>query len=66
MKIRPMKSLQIMKLFWKLQNVFGVLNYRFSEVFHPAEHLSVYEVSVLFKGKLVFRQCIPKHTNASA
>jgi hypothetical protein len=40
--------------------VFDVINSKFSEEYHSAEHLSIDEVTVLFKEKVVFWQYIPK------
>lgn len=45
---------------WKLRKVFDSLNNKFSELYYPTEHLAVDEVIVKFKGKVIFRQYIPK------
>ena len=40
------------------------LNNKFCELYNPTEHLVVDEVIVLYKGRVVFRQYIPKkHKN---
>jgi hypothetical protein len=45
---------------WKLRRVFDYLNARFAEVYSPTEQLAIDEIIVKFKGKVVFRQFIPK------
>jgi hypothetical protein len=37
-----------------------VLNVAYSKFYNPSEHLSIDEVVVLFKGKVAFKQYIPK------
>jgi len=36
------------------------MNNKFCELYNPTEHLAVDKVIVLYKGKVVFRQYIPK------
>ncbi|PNF36309.1 hypothetical protein B7P43_G00540 [Cryptotermes secundus] len=45
---------------WKIRQIFNSLNSKFCELYHPSEHLAVDEVIVLFKGRVVFQQYIPK------
>jgi hypothetical protein len=45
---------------WKIRNVFDILNDKFSKFYSPSEHLAVAEVIVKFKGRVIFRQYIPK------
>jgi hypothetical protein len=45
---------------WMLRKLSSYLNSRYAKVYHPTEHLALDEVIVLFKGKVVFRQYIPK------
>lgn len=45
---------------WKIRKVFDTLNNKFSELYYPTEHIAVDEVIVLFKGRVIFRQYIPK------
>jgi hypothetical protein len=45
---------------WKIQQIFDLLNSKFSELYFPSEQMSVDEVIVKFKGKLIFQQYIPK------
>jgi len=45
---------------WKIQKIFDTLNNKFCEMYILTEHLAVDEVIMLYKRRLVFRQCIPK------
>ena len=45
---------------WKMWNLFEILNQKFSKFYNPSEHLAVDEVTVLYKGRVIFRQYIPK------
>ena len=45
---------------WKIRNIFDTLNNKFYELYNPTEHLAADEVIVLFKGRVIFRQYIPK------
>ncbi|KAG8223670.1 hypothetical protein J437_LFUL001778 [Ladona fulva] len=45
---------------WKIRALFDMLNDSFAKFYFPSEHLGVDEVIVLFKGRVVFRQYIPK------
>ena len=45
---------------WKIRKIFDTLNNKFCELYNPTEHLAVDEVIVLYKGRVVFRQYIPK------
>jgi hypothetical protein len=45
---------------WKLRQIFGILNSKFSKLYYPAEHMAVDEVIVKFKGSVIFLQYIPK------
>jgi len=46
----------------KIRQIFDTLN-NFCEMYNPTEHLSVDKVIMLCKGKLIFRQYIPKKHN---
>jgi hypothetical protein len=46
--------------FGKLENIFYNLNNKFCGFYNPLEHLAIDEVIVLFKGRMFFRQYIPK------
>ena len=45
---------------WKMRKIFDTLNNKFCELYYPTERLAVDEVIVLYKGRVVFRQYIPK------
>jgi len=45
---------------WKIRNIFDTLNNKFYELYNRTQHLAVDEVIVLFKGRVIFRQYIPK------
>jgi len=45
---------------WKIRSIFDTLNNKFYELYNPTEHLAVDEVIVLFKGRVIFREYIPK------
>ncbi len=45
---------------WKIREVFEMLRQSFEKYYYPSEHLSVDEVIVLFKGRVIFKQYIPK------
>jgi len=44
----------------KMRNLFEILTKTFSKFYNHSERLTVDEVIVLFKGKVIFRQYIPK------
>ena len=45
---------------WKIQDLFEIIRTNFSKFYNPSEHLSVDEVIVKFKGRVLFKQYIPK------
>ena len=45
---------------WKIHKIFNTLNNKFCELYNPTEQLSVDKVIMLCKGRVVFRQYIPK------
>ena len=45
---------------WKVRNLFDILNQKFSKFYSPSEHLAIDEVIVKYKGRVIFRQYIPK------
>ena len=45
---------------WKLRTVFDTLNEAYAKFYNPSEHLAVDEVIVKLKGRIIFRQYIPK------
>ena len=56
---RPDKGEEYDRL-WKLKTVSDKLNEAYAKFYNPSEHLAVDEVIVQFKGRVVFRQYIPK------
>jgi len=52
---------------WKLRTVFDKLNEAYAKFYNPSAHLAVDEVIVKSKGRVIFRQYIPKkRKNVSA
>ena len=45
---------------WKIRDLFEILRTNFSKFYNPSEHLAVDEVIVKFKGRVLFKQYIPK------
>ncbi|XP_023719041.1 piggyBac transposable element-derived protein 4-like [Cryptotermes secundus] len=45
---------------WKIRIIFDTLNDAYQKYYNPSQHLSVDEIIVRLKGRLVFRQYIPK------
>ena len=45
---------------WKIRQVFDVLNAAYSKFYNPSDHMVIDEVIVFFKGKVAFKQYIPK------
>jgi len=45
---------------WKIWKIFDTLKIKFCELYNLTERLDVDEVIVLYKGRVVFRQYIPK------
>lgn len=45
---------------WKIRNLFDVLSEKYSKLYRPSEYLAVDEVIVLFEGRVIFKQYIPK------
>ena len=45
---------------WKMRHLFDILNQKFGKFYNPSEHLAVDEVIVKYKGRVIFRQYIPK------
>jgi len=56
---RPDKREECDRL-WKLRTVFDKLKDSYAKFYNPSEHLAVDEVIVSFKGRVIFRQYIPK------
>ena len=45
---------------WNIGKIFDILSNKFCEMYSATEHLAVDEVIVLYKGRAIFRQYIPK------
>jgi len=45
---------------WNMRNLFEILNKTFSKCYSPSEHLAIDECIVLFKGRVIFQQYLPK------
>ncbi|PNF35735.1 hypothetical protein B7P43_G16134 [Cryptotermes secundus] len=45
---------------WKIRTIFDTLSDTYGKYYNPSEHLDVDEIIVKFKGRVVFRQYIPK------
>ena len=45
---------------WKIRDLSEILNSTFSKFYNPSENLAVDEVIVSFKGRVIFKQYIPK------
>jgi hypothetical protein len=51
---------------WKIQDLFEILNSTFSKFYNPSANLAVDEVIISFKGRMIFKQYIPKSMRVSA
>jgi hypothetical protein len=56
---RPDKGKEYDQL-WKLRTVFDKLNKAYGKFNNPSDHLAEDEVIINFKGRVIFRQYIPK------
>jgi len=45
---------------WKIRTVFDKLNEAYAIFYNPSEHLAMGAVILKFKGRVIFRQFIPK------
>jgi len=45
---------------WKIRDLFEIIRTNFSKFYNTSEHLAVDEVIAKFKGRIVFKQYIPK------
>jgi len=51
---------------WKIRDLFEILSATFSKFYNPSENLAINEVIVSFKGRVIFKQYIPKNASVSA
>ena len=52
--------------FDRLRDLFEILNGTFSKLYNPSENLAIDKVIVSFKGRVIFKQYIPKNASVSA
>ena len=45
---------------WKIRDLFEILDDTFSKFYNPSVNLAIDEVIVPFKGRVIFKQYIPK------
>jgi hypothetical protein len=45
---------------WKLGTIFDKLSDSYAKYYSPTEHLEVDEIIVIFRGRIIFKQYIPK------
>jgi hypothetical protein len=45
---------------WKIRTIFDTLNQAYTKFCNLLEHLALDEATVKFKGRVIFRQYIPK------
>ena len=50
---------------WRLRNLFEILRTNFSKFYTPPEHFTIDEIIVKFKGRVLFKQYIPKNAHVS-
>jgi len=56
---RPDQSKEYDQL-WKLRTVFDTLDDNYAKFYNPSENLAVDKVIVKYRGRVIFRQYIPK------
>jgi hypothetical protein len=56
----PVKTDENYDRLWKMRTIFDKLNDAYTKYYSPTEHLATDEIIVLFKGRVVFKQYIPK------
>jgi len=54
------KAKNMTEWLWKLRTVFDKLNEAYAKFYNPSEHLALDKVIAKFKGRVIFRQYIPK------
>jgi hypothetical protein len=45
---------------WKIRSFVDILGDIYAKFYNPSEHLAVGKVTVLFKGRVIFKQYVPK------
>ena len=56
----PSKTEESYDRLWKIRNIFDILVKNFKNAYNPAQNCVVDEIIVTFKGRVIFRQYIPK------
>jgi hypothetical protein len=59
-KNEPDKTDENYERLWKIRTIFDKLNDAYAKYYSPTKHLATDEITVLFKGRVVFKQYIPK------
>jgi hypothetical protein len=59
-KNEPYKTDENYDRLWKMRTMFGKLNDGYAKYYSPTEHLAIDEIIALFKGRVVFKQYVPK------
>jgi len=54
------RTVDIHDRLWKIRGLFEILRTNFAKFYNPSEHLVVDKVTVKFKGRVIFKQYIPK------
>ena len=57
---KPSKNSLDYDRLWKIRNIFDKLNFAFKQLYEPTKEIAVDEVIIKFKGRVLFRQYIPK------
>jgi hypothetical protein len=57
---RPDKPGKNYDRLWKIRSLFDMLSDTYAKFYNQSEHLAVDEVIMLFKGRVIFKQYIPK------
>jgi hypothetical protein len=52
---RPDKTDENYDRLWKVRTIFDILSDSYTKCYIPTEHLSVDEISVIFKGRVIFK-----------
>ena len=59
-KNEPNKTDENYDRLWKMRAIFDKLNNSYAKYYSPTEHLAADEITVLFRGRVIFKQYIPK------
>jgi hypothetical protein len=57
---KPDRTDETFDRLWKIRDPFEILNRTFSKFYSPSKNLAVDEAIVSFKGRVIFKQYIPK------